>query len=110
MCPRGCILQSIVTQLGFIVERWHVMGVRRQSALVASSDWDGLAAFPFGSNQNTFPECDAGPLNVQSSRFCDHASISFEKRFLNINPQSTPRRGLSGLFPKAYNAPFAQPS
>jgi hypothetical protein len=35
---------------------------------------------------------------------------SFEKRFLNINPQSTPRSGLSGLFPKAYKRRLHAPT
>jgi hypothetical protein len=72
---------------------------RRQSARVA------IKLFPSGSN--TFPECDAGALNVEGSRFCDHAILFLRSDFSHNSDDPRLGAAYQVFFPKAYNAPFA---
>ena len=84
---------------------------RRQTALSGHQViGDGLAAFPSGSKPKHFSRMPRRSARRTKLSLLWSRQYSFEKRFLNINPQSTPRIGRSGLFPKAYNAPFAHPN
>jgi hypothetical protein len=54
---------------------------RRQSAPAAIKLLGRVSRISIRLKQSIFPECNAGALNVQSSRFCDHAILLLRSEF-----------------------------